>query len=168
MGVLNDYDLSTLRHPGCDDGPTGTDRTGTLLFMALELLDSTALAGNIEHQYRHDFEAFIWVLTWIAHRYQGGKEIPKAPFTSWIADHQHCRKEKNSYLADLVTDGPVPAPTPSQESVWLRCGKVLLRTSFEIRFRHENLPGDDDYFNRMKREIEESGKDLSVSSFKRL
>ncbi|KAG8914668.1 hypothetical protein FRC03_009910 [Tulasnella sp. 419] len=96
MGVLNDYDLSTLMPLGRDAGPTGTERTGTLPFMALELLNSTALAGNVEHRYRHDFEAFLWVLTWIAHRYQGGKEIPNAPFTSWIADHQQCRKEKKT------------------------------------------------------------------------
>ncbi|KAG8917850.1 hypothetical protein FRC02_002828 [Tulasnella sp. 418] len=166
MGVLNDYDLSTLTPPGCDQGPTGTDRTGTLPFMALDLLQPEALAGEVEHQYRHDFESFIWVLTWIAHRYQGGEEIPKAPFTSWITDHQQCRKEKLADGSDLVTeDGPVPAPTPSHESVWLRCGKVLLHAIFMIRFGHKKFAGDDDYFNQMKNELERSGKDLSVNSF---
>ncbi|KAG8952080.1 hypothetical protein FRC03_012271 [Tulasnella sp. 419] len=164
MGVLNDYDLSTLTPPGCDQGPTGTDRTGTLPFMALDLLEPDALAGEVEHQYRHDFEAFLWVLTWIAHRYQGGEEIPKAPFTSWIADHHRCSVEKESYLSRLIRNKTLPLPTSSHESSWFKCGQVLWRTSSNMESHGEVLPEVDNYFNRMKKAIEGSGKDLSVNS----
>ncbi|OAX42207.1 hypothetical protein K503DRAFT_661385, partial [Rhizopogon vinicolor AM-OR11-026] len=59
VGILNDYDLSSLKK-----GPTGRERTGTVPFMAIDLLTKKSLAGEVEHLYRHDAESFIWVLTW--------------------------------------------------------------------------------------------------------
>jgi len=57
-GVLNDYDLSSTRQ----DGPSGNQRTGTVPFMAIDLLMEQALEGTVENLYRHDAESLIWVL----------------------------------------------------------------------------------------------------------
>lgn len=53
-GALNDWDLSSL------DVPNRTiehERTGTIPFMAIELLSSSPV-----HLYRHDLESFFWLL----------------------------------------------------------------------------------------------------------
>ncbi|OAX38296.1 hypothetical protein K503DRAFT_770628, partial [Rhizopogon vinicolor AM-OR11-026] len=52
IGILNNYDLSSTR-----DSPTGNERTGTVPFMAMELLTKAALEGKVEHLYRHDAES---------------------------------------------------------------------------------------------------------------
>ncbi|KAG2062874.1 hypothetical protein BDR04DRAFT_946288, partial [Suillus decipiens] len=61
LGVLNDYDLSSFKR----DGPRGLERTGTVPFMAANLLTPAAIAGKVEHVYAHDAESLIWVLTWV-------------------------------------------------------------------------------------------------------
>ncbi len=48
MGVINDFDLS-IRH--VDDRKVGNERTGTLPFMAYDLLLSLASNQNIAHIY---------------------------------------------------------------------------------------------------------------------
>ena len=59
-GVLNDYDLASwVKFP-----TTNSDRTGTLPFMALNML-SGGLEDRIPRLYRHDAESFIWVLAYI-------------------------------------------------------------------------------------------------------
>jgi hypothetical protein len=73
IGVLNDYDLSSLKR----DGPSGLERTGTVPFMAVDLLTPEAIAGSVEHVYAHDAESFIWVLTWVCLRYEGGNLLSK-------------------------------------------------------------------------------------------
>lgn len=58
-GVLNDYDLASWdKHL-----TTNHDRTGTIPFMALEVLDY-GLEERIPRLYRHDAESLIWVLTY--------------------------------------------------------------------------------------------------------
>ncbi|KAG1888135.1 hypothetical protein F4604DRAFT_1080581 [Suillus subluteus] len=63
IGVLNDYDLSSLAD---DQGPRGNERTGTVPFMALDLLSAKAQRGEVKHLYRHDLESFMWVLSGFA------------------------------------------------------------------------------------------------------
>ncbi|KAG1805973.1 uncharacterized protein BJ212DRAFT_1437720, partial [Suillus subaureus] len=62
IGVLNDYDLSSLAN---DQGPRGNERTGTVPFMALDLLSVKGQRGEVKHLYRHDLESFIWCFAWI-------------------------------------------------------------------------------------------------------
>jgi hypothetical protein len=59
-GVLNDYDLASWDK--CRT--TNSDRTGTIPFMALSMLDG-GLDEQIPRLYRHDAESFVWVLTYI-------------------------------------------------------------------------------------------------------
>ena len=68
IGVLIDFDLAARA-----EGVTGNKRAGTAPFMALDLLTNEGLAGEIEHVYAHDAEAFIWVLVWISLRYDNGE-----------------------------------------------------------------------------------------------
>ncbi|KAG1905121.1 uncharacterized protein F5891DRAFT_976669 [Suillus fuscotomentosus] len=56
IGVLNDYDLSSLAD---EPGPRGNERTGTVPFMALDLLIKDGQQGEVKHLYRHDLESFI-------------------------------------------------------------------------------------------------------------
>ncbi|KAG2149131.1 uncharacterized protein EDB93DRAFT_1337101 [Suillus bovinus] len=69
IGVLNDYDLSSLAD---DPGPRGNERTGTVPFMALELLSEQGQRGEVKHLYRHDLESFMWCFAWISLRYENG------------------------------------------------------------------------------------------------
>ncbi|KAG0709030.1 hypothetical protein DFH29DRAFT_842868 [Suillus ampliporus] len=58
IGVLNDYDLSSLV---TTQGSLGNKRMGTVPF-TLNLLSSEGQRGEVQHLYRHDLESFIWVL----------------------------------------------------------------------------------------------------------
>lgn len=50
-GVMNDWDLAFVDGLSKHDG---SDRTGTVLFMALDLLTDEYWDGTIERLYRHD------------------------------------------------------------------------------------------------------------------
>lgn len=63
VGMLNDFDLAAVMDPGTRSPPkTGWERTGTLPFMALDLLRYSH--GEIKRWYRHDLESFAWCLFW--------------------------------------------------------------------------------------------------------
>jgi hypothetical protein len=118
-GILNDYDLAYLNGQNL---PTGTEHTGTMPFMALELLTKKALAGKVTRQYRHDCESFAWVLLWICCRYDEGIEIKNAPLNELITDnHIQCFKEKQAILSNLDEI----SPTPSYQAFW-SASKVLI------------------------------------------
>ncbi|KAI9775541.1 MAG: hypothetical protein M1816_005896 [Peltula sp. TS41687] len=71
-GMLIDLDLAKE----LDSGPSGArHRTGTMEFMAIEVLESTA------HTYRHDLESFFYVILWIVIEY-GQEDGPGLPETS--------------------------------------------------------------------------------------
>ncbi|KAG1787204.1 uncharacterized protein HD556DRAFT_1503681 [Suillus plorans] len=94
IAVLNDYDLSSFKR----DGPSGLERTGTIPFMAVELLTPEAMAGKVEHVYAHDAESFIWVLTWICLRYEGGNLSKNGPLEGWLKSNAtRCREQKNDF-----------------------------------------------------------------------
>jgi hypothetical protein len=98
MSVLNDFDLSSIK-----DAPKGFERTGTVPFMSLDLLTQEAIAGDVEHVYRHDAESFIWVLTWVCLRYERGKLLSKGgPLDEWLTgDAMRCYKNKMSFFGML-------------------------------------------------------------------
>jgi len=85
-GVLNDYDLASW-----DKFPTtNSDRTGTVPFMALDLLDG-GLERQIPRLYRHDAESFVWVLAYliaITIEYKGHSVKISRPsyFDPWFKD----------------------------------------------------------------------------------
>ena len=58
-GILNDFDLAKFAGQA---GASGQDNTGTLPFMALDLLSERGLRGEIPRRYRHEAESFAWSL----------------------------------------------------------------------------------------------------------
>ncbi|KAG2127932.1 uncharacterized protein EDB93DRAFT_1340894 [Suillus bovinus] len=112
--VLNDYDLSSFKR----DGPTGLERTGTVPFMAVNLLTPRAIAGEVEHVYAHDAESFIWVLTWICLRYEGGKLLSKnRPLEEeWLKlDAFTCAEKKSHFWTVNFCDA---RPSESHKASW--------------------------------------------------
>ncbi|KAG2065069.1 hypothetical protein BDR04DRAFT_1060995 [Suillus decipiens] len=125
MGVLNDYDLSSLID---DRGPQGNECTGTIPFMALDLLTAEAQRGEVKHLYRHDLESFMWVFIWICFHYREGVIIPAAlrPFDDWARlDAVTCGKKKFYFLFRVLDYHSHLEP-----SVWrflVQCVAVLKR-----------------------------------------
>lgn len=129
MSVLNDFDLSSIKRflSSIKDAPRGLERTGTIPFMALDLLMPEATAGQVEHVYYHDAESFIWVLTWICLRYDNGKLLRKnRPLDEWLTvDAMGCHEKKTSFLGMLRRIHP----TQSHEGnfkVALQCLEVII------------------------------------------
>ncbi|TRM67315.1 hypothetical protein BD626DRAFT_99120 [Schizophyllum amplum] len=69
FAVLNDWDLDT-------DATHRRFGTGTIPFMAIDLLSPEAMRGEVRHLYRHDLEAMIWVFVWIMCCYNAGRSRP--------------------------------------------------------------------------------------------
>ncbi|KIK32859.1 hypothetical protein CY34DRAFT_814033 [Suillus luteus UH-Slu-Lm8-n1] len=111
--VLNDFDLSSIIQimSSTKDAPRGLERTGTVPFMALDLLTPKAIMGDVEHVYRHDAESFIWVLTWICLRYDHGKLLRKnRPLDEWLTvDAIRCYEKKLAFLGRLLEMNPTPS-----------------------------------------------------------
>ena len=100
-GILNDYDLAHLEG---NPRPSGTERTGTMPFMALDLLTKNTWDGMVERRYRHDCESFAWVLLWICCRYDNGKEIRNAPLSRFIThSYVDCFEAKYAIVPALRT-----------------------------------------------------------------
>ena len=88
-GVLNDFDLSTIMKPG-DRNPNrqGLERTGTLPFMAVELLHEKGFDGKIPRRYEHELESFAWVLVWVSRCVVGGEEYePPLRLRQWLSNN---------------------------------------------------------------------------------
>ncbi|KAJ7592603.1 hypothetical protein C8J56DRAFT_761228, partial [Mycena floridula] len=86
-GVLNDYDLAVFLPDEPSPAPRRTP-TGTMPFMALELLSKKGWNGNVRRLYRHDLESFAWVLLWICARFRDGKEVRSGPLERFLTnDH---------------------------------------------------------------------------------
>jgi hypothetical protein len=125
IGVLADFDLSSLQ----GHYPSNIERTGTVPFMAIDLLSKKALAGKVEHDYGHEAEAFFWVGVYDTACYDNGHTVHDAVPTQWnYLRDTAMRDKKAGYLLSL--DAHIA--TPSQKDVWR--GLSLLR--FPLRERH--------------------------------
>ncbi|KAF8877380.1 hypothetical protein BD779DRAFT_1448596 [Infundibulicybe gibba] len=141
-GILNDFDLALLR---IHRSPSGTERTGTMPFMALDLLNASAWKGHVKREYRHDAESFAWVLLWICCTYIDGDEIPRRPLQCFIQrDFSATYKEKWALAPTLTTGKPGPTASYFREHHYFAA--ELLR---EYSGRHfvaigSNPPPDND------------------------
>ncbi|KAG2132079.1 hypothetical protein DEU56DRAFT_914275 [Suillus clintonianus] len=112
IGIFNDFDLSSIQ-----DIPSCQERTGTVPFMALDLLMEQVVEGKVKHLYRHDAESFIWVLTWVCLCYECSVFIGKGtPLDDWLkVDAIGCHQNKSSFL-NLVRG--VIKPSDSHHKNW--------------------------------------------------
>ncbi|EEB92008.1 hypothetical protein MPER_09543, partial [Moniliophthora perniciosa FA553] len=103
--ILNDYDLASLMDPGTEvPDRKGFERTGTRLFMALDLLEVEGVAGQTQRRYRHDLESFYWVLVWVGACIQDGEETLTGHYARMaVGTHDEVHKEKCSLL---MSSGP--------------------------------------------------------------
>ncbi|KAG1799135.1 uncharacterized protein BJ212DRAFT_1305588, partial [Suillus subaureus] len=127
IGVLNDYDLSSLANV---QGPQGNERTGTVPFMARELLTEEGQRGKVKHLYRHDLESFMQ-----------GVLLPRKlrPFDEWATlGAIACGEKKLVFLNNMTAS----APPDIDQVTWdflLDCFLVLKRDA------------DNRYYLRLKR-----------------
>jgi len=78
----------------------GTERIGTIPFMAVALLKKEYWDGKTKREYRHELESFIWILAFVCLRYKDGKAQRGTLVDEWMtSSFRHCRREK----ADLWT-----------------------------------------------------------------
>jgi len=112
-GYLIDFDLASL----AGREPANLDRTGTMPFMALDLLDSVVLKAPIVHTYEHDAEAVCWVVLWLGVQYEGGERV-KYSFTRWeMVTAETCYKEKHYVLQHLTLHAFTEANKVLQEPI---------------------------------------------------
>jgi len=117
-GVLNDFDLSTIMNPG-DRNPNrqGLERTGTLPFMAVELLHTKGFDGLVPRRYDHELESFSWVLVWVSRCVLGGQESERPPrLEEWLDDNND--QVYKSKLAFALEQRDIPS-TPDYETLGL-------------------------------------------------
>lgn len=100
-GVLNDFDLARSRSP--ERKPSSKDNTGTLPFMALDLLDGGGFNGKVQRLYRHDAESFTWCLVYICicmgeDRNGEIHTIHPNPLSPWFVDPGNCLISKTSLV----------------------------------------------------------------------
>jgi len=139
IGVLNDYDLSSTQQ----DGPSGNERTGTIPFMAIDLLEKEAIQGKVQHLYQHDAESLIWVLAWVCLRYEDGKLRSSRPLDEWLkADANECREKKNDFL---ISGRRKAKPSPSHKANW-EIGRACLRQVGRFYTEDPTSPPDDEVF----------------------
>ena len=87
-GILNDFDLASIMKPGDISPPKkGHRRTGTSMFMPLELLTDPDVEGLVPRVYRHELESFAWVLlyaTLCVDNDNGKENLNVSPFRDWV------------------------------------------------------------------------------------
>ena len=96
VGVLNDFDLARFAD---QRGASGKDNTGTLPFMALDLLSEEGLDGEIPCRYRHEAESFAWCLIWLYFATvedEGGENRTRHPhpLSEWLQGWKRSRNAK--------------------------------------------------------------------------
>jgi serine/threonine protein kinase len=97
-GYLIDFDLASL----VGRGSCNLDRTGTMPFMALELLNSVRQGqAPVLHAYAHDAEAVCWVVLWLGVQYADGERVRRS-FGDWeMVDADTCYKNRFLVIQDL-------------------------------------------------------------------
>ncbi|KIN94639.1 hypothetical protein M404DRAFT_1008200, partial [Pisolithus tinctorius Marx 270] len=130
MGVLNDYDLSSLTSSA---NPLGNERTGTILFMAIDLLEEDGQDGRVEHLYRHDMESFIYVFIWISLQYKDGKSLNPGPLDSWAkVDARESAMKKICFLTSTEVPEDINNELLVLHLVGFLARKIYTRVEFKL------------------------------------
>ena len=99
-GVLTDFDLSILQW---EPGIIGTDHTGTIPFMAIDILTQEYWRGETRWYHCHELESFFWILVSVFMLYKDGQRHPNEYIDSWItSDYNKCREKKADFLSSQI------------------------------------------------------------------
>jgi len=98
VGILNDFDLARFAD---QVDASGRDSTGTLPFMALDLLSEKGLHGEIPRRYRHGAESFAWSLICLFLATVSGKDGKNYtrdphPLPGWFKDRKRSFYSKST------------------------------------------------------------------------
>ncbi|KAL1663470.1 hypothetical protein GGF50DRAFT_56929 [Schizophyllum commune] len=99
--VLNDWDLAV--DASAPQTHTGLEMTGTMQYMAFARLQSGAWDGRLPHIYRHDLEAFFYILAWVLCCYKDGRRLNPLPplFETWTKGNaRECSNSKRGFIQD--------------------------------------------------------------------
>ena len=94
IGVLIDLDLAKEEGSSLSGA---RHRTGTMQFMAIEVL------AGISHTYRHDLEAFFYVLLWVCVRHQRRNAVADDTGSSQVSTLKQREEQRNSVLRKWYT-----------------------------------------------------------------
>ncbi|KAI0675805.1 hypothetical protein C8Q78DRAFT_963807 [Trametes maxima] len=140
--VLNDWDLAIDAYE--PQTCTGFEVTGTIPFMAIDLLREAALVGKVKHLYRHDLEAFFWIFIWVICCYKDGKRLDPLPqlYHEWtLGDMRLCRMGKNVLLAEVGWEGVDPTSTWVVEAR-IAAGLIQYLDKTQVARRSHKSPND--------------------------
>jgi len=98
IGVVNDFDLATLAG---SERKFGNERTGTVPFMAMELLQKDGQDGCVVHRYRHEVESFIWVFLWVSCQCIASDGTLRKGFLDELGkvDAEKCAQKKAQFIS---------------------------------------------------------------------
>ena len=156
--ILNDFDLATfVQDNGKQLNPASSrHRTGTLPFMAIELLQDTAtplakiksgrMLFQVVHRLRHDWESLLWVALWCMLTMDpdvSGTEL-ETEIAYFLSDWE---MGELSTIADvklsvLNNSGRVDNLVPPRFRCllpWFRRWDRVLRDSWDVVTRHRSL-----------------------------
>jgi hypothetical protein len=115
-GVLTDWDLATVKELGEHHGDR---RTGTVPFMAIDILCDDFWKGKIPRMYRHELEGHIWVLPWVLFQYHDKKYTPHRLFDSWVnIKVDFVQSVKGNFCSKVGRPVPMYTPRDSWEEQW--------------------------------------------------
>ena len=142
-GTLSDFDLSSVS----GERSNNKQRTGTLPFMAIELLSAS---DPIVHKYEHDVESFYWVLLYAVLCAEDGRE--DCPMLGWGNLGMEALSEKKNHYLSTSYDFESFQPEETRRKDFNRFGGVrlavydLIRTAQDLirraRDRPETLDGE--------------------------
>ena len=159
QGVLNDWDLCRVR-----DRVARTsyhqERTGTIPFMALDLLTDEYWNGDVKRLCRNDLEAFIWILPWVFLQYEGQRLSSKPVFERWNScDYIAVQDSKRSYLNKLRSgDKPEEWRLTCLLLSWLRRRETARLGSVDpfVQQPVEDAPLEEATYNDFRTQVEDA------------
>lgn len=117
-GILNDFDMAMEITDGVPNSTNSHHRTGTLPFMARELLGVI----NPEHLYRHDLESYFYILIWAAVHYDFKKQDRSSKVRKvlmrWVSPATAKSAKAELYSGDYFLDELAPCVRPEFKGLW--------------------------------------------------
>jgi len=134
-GVFTDFDLSPLQW---EPRVFGTDRTGTIPFMAIEVSTKSYWDRRIPRLYYHELESFIWILPYVFLLYEAGIRRPNPHVDTWrTSDYVTCSEKKLRFLTTAALDDAERTVRPNFQAFW-ELARRLCRALSNFRSNHEN------------------------------